>query len=59
MTHDDSGKFPPKSKVEKRRAETDKVFAEIKEKERAERLAKTMRLRGMRVLNNVDDSRRQ
>lgn len=52
MTHDDSGKFPPTSRVEKRRAETDKIFAEMKEKERAERLAKTMRLRRMRLVKD-------
>lgn len=44
MTEHNSDSLPPTSRVEKRRAETDRVFAEIQEKERKERLAKTLRL---------------
>lgn len=35
---------------EVRRAETDRVFVEIKERERKDRLEKTMRLRQMRLV---------
>lgn len=44
----------PSSKVEKRRAEIDRVFAEMQQKERSERLAKTTRLRKLRLLSDED-----
>jgi hypothetical protein len=56
MSDDSAPGFAPSNKVEKRRAETDRVFAEIQQKERAERLAKTLRLRQLRLLkvSNID-----
>jgi hypothetical protein len=35
-----------------RRAETDRVFTELREKERKERLEKAMRLRHLRLINH-------
>ena len=51
MSNKETPGIAPSSRVEKRRAETDRVFAEMQEKERAERLAKTMRLRKLRLFN--------
>ena len=47
-------KFPPTGRIEKRRAETDKIFAEMQDKERKERLAKTVRLRNLRLMSLKD-----
>lgn len=48
---------PPTTQIEKRRAETDKAFAEIKEQERTARLEKTMRLRRMRLVIDSPERR--
>jgi hypothetical protein len=56
MINVDSSRFPPRSRVEKRQAETEKVFLEMRDKERTERLAKTMRLRGLRLTNSNGDN---
>lgn len=42
-----------KQRRESDRMETDRAFAEIVENERKARLAKTMRLRSMRVVKNA------
>jgi len=54
MSNEETPGIAPSSRVEKRRAETDRVFAEMQQKERAERLAKTTRLRKLRLLNDED-----
>jgi hypothetical protein len=54
MSNDDSPNFAPSSRVEKRRAETDRIFAEMQQRERVERIAKTMRLRKLRLVNDTD-----
>ena len=39
---------------DERRAETERVFMEYREKERNERLAKTLRLRSLRLMRQED-----
>jgi hypothetical protein len=39
-----------KQSREERKAETERVFTELQEKERKERLAKTLRLRSLRLM---------
>jgi hypothetical protein len=55
MRDTDSLKFRPTSRIDKRRAETDRTFAEMKEKERKARLEKTERLRRLRMTSNKHD----
>jgi hypothetical protein len=54
MSEDDTPGIAPSTRVEKRRAETDRVFAVMQQREQAERLAKTMRLRKLRLVKDTD-----
>jgi hypothetical protein len=54
MSDGETPGIAPSTRVEKRRAETDRVFAVMRQREQAERLAKTMRLRKLRLVKDTD-----
>ena len=44
---------------DERRAETERIFMELRDRERNERLAKTLRLRSLRLMRQEDMSSRR